>query len=79
MADEWNCQKRFFTADAEIVSKNWVNWVTVEWEIIIENWVANDAWNRQRKLIHGGRMKSVEKTQSSLRHEIAGENPVNTE
>jgi hypothetical protein len=22
MADEWNCQKRFFTADAEIVSKN---------------------------------------------------------
>jgi hypothetical protein len=41
---------------AKIVSESWV---TIEREIIIENWATDDAWNRQRKLIHGGRMKSV--------------------
>ena len=63
MGDAWNRHKHY---------------VTVEWEIIIENWVLDDAWNRQRKLIHGGRMKSVEKTESSLTHGIAGENRVTT-
>jgi len=72
----WNRQKHYVIADAEIVGVNWVN---VEREIIIENWVTDDAWNRHRKIIHGGRMKSVEKTESSLTHGIAGENRVSTD
>jgi hypothetical protein len=36
MGDEWNRQKHYVTADAEIDGENWV---TVEREIIIENWV----------------------------------------
>jgi hypothetical protein len=69
--DAWNRQKHYVNANAEVVGENWV---TVEREIIIENWVADDAWNRQRKLIHGGRMKSVEKIESSLTHGIDSEN-----
>jgi hypothetical protein len=60
MGDARNHQKHDVTTDAEIVGENWV---TVEKEIIIENWVLDDAWNRQRKLIHGRRMKSIEKTE----------------
>jgi len=40
-------------------------WVTVEREILFENWVTVDGWNRQRILIHGWRMKSKDKTGSS--------------
>jgi hypothetical protein len=61
------------TVDLEIIGENLV---IVEREIIIENWVTHDAWNRQRKLIHGGHMKSVEKIELSLTHGIAGENRV---
>jgi len=50
MGDAWNRQKHYVTADAEVVGEIWV---TLEREIIIENWVTDDAWNRQRKLIHG--------------------------
>jgi len=48
--DAWNRQKHYVNADAEVVGEIWV---TLEREIIIENWVTDDAWNRQRKLIHG--------------------------
>jgi hypothetical protein len=71
--DAWNHQKHYVIVDAEVVGKNWV---IVEREIIIENWVTDDAWNRKRKLIHGGRMKLLEKTESLLMHGIAGENRV---
>jgi hypothetical protein len=57
-------------ADPEIFTENWV---TVEREINCENWVAADWWNRQRPLIHDWRMKSIEKTESSLTHGIASE------
>jgi len=75
IVDTWNRQKHYVIPNVEIVGENWV---TIEREIIIENWVTNDAWNQQRKLIHDGRMKSVEKTESSMTHAIAGENPVST-
>jgi hypothetical protein len=57
-------------ADPEIVTEKWV---TVEREIIFENWVAAGWWNRQRTLIHDWRMKSIQKTESSLTHGIASE------
>ena len=57
-------------ADPEIVTENWV---IIEREIIFENWVAANWWNRQRPLIHDWRMKSIEKTESSLMLGIASE------
>jgi len=73
MLDAWNRQTHYASAYPEIVSENWV---TVGREIIFENWVKGDGWNRQRILIHGWRMKSIEKTESSLTHGIFSENCV---
>ena len=42
-------------------------------EIVSKNRVTADWWNRQRPLIHDWRMKSIEKTESSLTHGIASE------
>jgi len=41
MADAWNFQKCYVTADPSIVSKNWV---AVDQEIISENLVTDDVW-----------------------------------
>jgi len=70
MANTWNCETQSPNAHQEIVTENWV---TVEREIIFENWVAADWWNRHRTLIHDWRMKSIQKTESSLTHGIASE------
>ena len=70
MANNWKCETHSANADPEIITENWV---PVEREIIFENWVAADWWNRQRTLIHDWRMKSIEKTESSLTHGIASE------
>jgi predicted transposase YbfD/YdcC len=58
LADAWNCQKRYVTADSQISGENWV---TVNLEIINEYWVIADVCNRQRQLIHDRHMKSIEK------------------
>ena len=58
MATAWNCYTHSATADQEIVSENWV---IVEREIIFENRVAADGWNRHRILIHVWCMKLIEK------------------
>jgi hypothetical protein len=76
MFDAWNRQTHYASADPWIVSENWV---TVEREIIFENWVKADGCNRQRILIHGWRMISKEKTESSLTHGIVSENCVPTD
>jgi hypothetical protein len=76
MFDAWNRQTHYASVDPSIVSENWV---TVEREIIFENWVKADGWNRQRILIHGWRMISKEKTESSLTHGIVSENCVTTD
>ena len=70
MANTWNCQTHSPNADPEIVN---TNWVTVEREIMFENWVTADGWNRQQILIHHWCMKAIEKTESSLTHGIASE------
>jgi len=70
MATTWNCHTHSANANPEIVNENWV---TVEREIIFDNWLAADWWNRQRTLIHVWRMKSIEKIESSLMHGIASE------
>jgi hypothetical protein len=54
-----------------LIQKSSPNWVTGEREIIFENWVAADSWNRQRTLIQDWRMKSIKKTESPLTHGIA--------
>jgi len=76
MANAWNCQTHSPNANPEIVRKNWV---TVEREMIFENWGTADGWNRQRILIHDWSMKSIEKTESSLMHGIVCENCVTTD
>jgi len=70
MATTRNCHTHSANANPKIITENWV---TVEREIIFENWVAADWWNRQRTLIHNWRMKSIKKTESSLMHGIASE------
>jgi hypothetical protein len=76
IVDAWNRQGKLRHYRQEIVNENWV---TVKREIIFENWVKGDGWNRQRILIHGWRMKSIEKTESSLMHGIVSENCVTTD
>ena len=61
MANTWKCETHSANADPEIDTENWV---TIEREIIFENWVAADWWNCHRTLIHDWRMKSIEKTES---------------
>jgi len=75
MATAWNCHTHFATADPEIVSENSI---TVEREIIFENWVTTNGWNRHRILIHDWRMKSREKTEISLTYGIVSENYITT-
>jgi hypothetical protein len=70
MANTWNCETHYATADPEIVTENLV---TVEREIIFVNWVAADWWNRKQTLIHDSRMKSIEKRETSLTYGIASE------
>jgi len=73
MANAWNCQPLSANVDPEVISKSSV---TVEREIIFENWVMLNGWNRQWILIHDFQMKSIEKTQSSLTNGIVCENCV---
>jgi hypothetical protein len=76
MFDSWNRQTHYASADPWILSENWV---TVQREIIFENWVKADGWNRQHILIHCWRMQSIEKTESSLTYGIVSENSVTTD
>jgi len=54
MADEWNCKKRYVTADPQIGGENRV---TIDLEIVNEYWVRADVCNQQSQLIHDRRMK----------------------
>jgi hypothetical protein len=58
MANTWKCETHSANADPKIDTENWV---TIEREIIFENWVVADWWNRHRTLIHDWCMKSIEK------------------
>jgi len=63
--------ENYITTDLELCNKNCV---FEDLEIITENRVTVVVWKQQQKLVHGWRMKSIGKTESSLTHGIVSEN-----
>jgi len=67
MAEAWNCQKRYGTADPQIARENRV---PVDLEIVNEYRVTADIWNQQRQLILNRRIKPIAKIELWLTYGI---------
>jgi hypothetical protein len=67
MAEAWNCQKRYGTADPQIARENRV---PVDLEIVNEYRVTADICNQQRQLILNRRIKPIAKIELWLTYGI---------